>query len=176
MKHILILVMLALTAPAVFADSATQNADPIASIRQHYAQINRNSRLYRKVKKELSGFSGEGGELLAYFHGPSIMKMAATFYGETGKATEEYYYWDGKLIFVQNIDYRYDKPLSGKVVKTTENRFYFNDDKLIRWIDENGKQVASDKSEYQEKQKEYLETSKQFSDGARSKDPTIESN
>ena len=175
MKHILILVMLALTAPSVFANPATQTADPIESIRQHYTQINRNSRLYRKIKKELSGFSGEGGELVAYFHGPSIMKMAATFYGETGKATEEYYYWDGKLIFVLNTDFRYDKPLSGKVVKTTENRFYFNDDKLIRWMDENGKQVASDSNEYLEKQKEYPAISKLFSDGARSKNPTIES-
>jgi hypothetical protein len=103
------------------------------------------------------------------------MKMAATFLGESGKASEEYYYWDGKLIFVLRTDYLYAKPLSGKVLKTTENRFYFSDDNLIRWIDEHGKQVAADTNEYQEKQKEYLESSKQFSDGARSQKPTIES-
>jgi hypothetical protein len=104
------------------------------------------------------------------------MKIAATFYGEIGKASEEYYFWDNKLIFVLRTDSRYNKPLSGKVVRTTGDRFYFSNDKLIRWIDENGKQVASDTSEYQDKQKEYLDTSKQFTEGARSKNSTIESN
>jgi hypothetical protein len=168
-------ITLALFLFPVFPQTSAPATDPIAPIRQHYAQINRDARLYRKVKKELSGFSAEGGELVAYFHGPSIMKMVATYFGEGGKATEEYYYWDGKLIFVLRTDYRYNRPLTGKVVKTDVSRFYFNDDKLIRWIDENGKQRASGTTEYDEKQKEHLESSKQFSDGARSKNPTIES-
>ena len=175
MKTILAITLTLFLFP-VFAQTSAQTTDPIAPIRQHYAQINRNARLYRKVKKELSGFSAEGGELVAYFHGPSIMKMVATYFGEGGKATEEYYYWDGKLIFVLRTDYRYNRPLTGKIVKTEVSRFYFNDDKLIRWIDETGKQMAAGTTEYQEKQKEYLESSKQFSDGARSKNPTIESN
>ena len=154
----------------------SQAEESIASIRQHYAQINRSAAKYKKVKKELSGFSAEGGVLVAYFDGSAIMKIAATFYGESGKAAEEYYYWGGKLIFVLRTDSRYNKPLSGKVVKTTVDRFYFNDDKLIRWIDENGKQVASDTSEYADKQKEYLDSSKQFTEGARSRKATIESN
>jgi hypothetical protein len=155
---------------------AAQAEDPIASIRQHYTQINGKAARYRKVKKELSGFSAEGGTLLAYLDGPNIMKIAATFFGETGRTSEDYYYWDGKLIFVLRRESRYSKPLSGKVVATTENRFYFKDDKLIRWIDENGKQPSSDTSEYADKQKEYLDGSKQFTEGARAKKPTIESN
>ncbi|MEK6333627.1 MAG: hypothetical protein AABM67_01685 [Acidobacteriota bacterium] len=174
-------ILAVLFVPVIFvfafpAGSVAQSADPIASIRQHYAQINRNAALYKKVKKELSGFSAEGGELLAYFHGPSVMKIVATFFGESGKASEEYYFWDGQLIFVLRKDFQYNKPLSGKVIRTTENRFYFNSGKLIRWIDENAKEVGSDAPTYQEKQKEYLETSKQFSDGAGSKNPTIENN
>lgn len=153
-----------------------QVEDPIASIRQHYAEINRSAAKYKKVKKELSGFSTEGGQMAAYFDGPSIMKIAATFFGESGKAAEDYYYWDNQLIFVLRTDYRYSKPLSGKVVRTTVDRFYFSNDNLIRWIDENGKQVASETSEYQDKQKDYLDSSRQFTEGARSKKPTIESN
>lgn len=149
--------------------------DPINTIRQHYASINRNAARYKKVRKELSGFSTEGGVLVAYFDGPAIMKIVATFYGESGKASEEFYYWEGKLIFVLRTDYRYNKPLSGKVVRTTMNRYYFSNDKLIRWIDENGRQVASDTSAFQIGQKEYLDSSTQFTEGARSKKPTIES-
>lgn len=156
-------------------DTSAQGPDPIPAIRQQYASINRNVAKYRKVKKELTGFSTEGGELIAWFKGRSIMKLAATYLGESGRATEEYYYWNDKLIFVFRKDSRYDKPLSGKVVSTTENRFYFNDRGMIRWIDENGKQVGLDVPEYHDKQVEYLKNSKEFSDGARSKNHTIES-
>jgi len=150
-------------------------ADPIDTIRQHYANINKSVPLYRRVKKNLSGFSGEGGELVAYFHGPSVMKMVATFFGETGKAVEEYYFWNGKLIFVFSVDNRYDKPLSGKVARKTEGRFYFKDDKLIKWLGGDGKEVASDSSEYAGKQTDYLKTARQLAEGANSKSPTIES-
>jgi hypothetical protein len=155
--------------------NTTPQADLIETIRQHYANINKNVPLYRKVKKNLSGFSGEGGELIAYFHGPSVMKMVATFFGETGKAVEEYYFWNGKLIFVFSTDNRYDKPLSGKVVRKTEGRFYFKDDKLIKWLGGDGKEIGSYSPEYASKQTDYLKIAKQLSDGANSKIKTIES-
>jgi hypothetical protein len=155
--------------------AGAQTQDPVESIRQHFANINQNVALYRRVKKNLSGFSAEGGELVAYFHGPTVMKMVATFFGETGRGVEEYYFWNGQLIFVFQTDNRYDKPLSGKVVRKAENRFYFKDDKMIRWLDENGKEVASDSAEYAPKQADYLKTSKQFVEGAKSKAATIES-
>lgn len=155
--------------------AGAQTQDPIESIRQHYANINQNVTRYRRVKKNLSGYSAEGGELIAYFHGPSVMKMVATFFGETGRTVEEYYFWNGQLIFVLNTENRYDKPLSGKIVRKIETRFYFKDDKLIRWLDENGKEVASSSDEYAPKQADYLKMSKQFVDGAKSRAKTIES-
>jgi len=176
MKRIPTIFLLALFVFTLQGAATAQSSDPIEIIRQHYADINRRVPNYRKVKKELSGYSAEGGELFAYFHGPTVMKIAATFFGETGKSTEEYYYWDGKLIFVFRKESHYDKPLSGKVVKTIENRFYFSADKLIKWIDENGREVAADSKEYQEKQNDYLKSSKQFAEGARSANPTIEDN
>jgi len=93
-------ILLPVVAGLFIGAAAVQAQDPIESIREHYATINRKLASYRKVKKDLTGFSAEGGELIAYFHGPTIMKIGATFFGETGKSTEEYYYWDGKLIFV----------------------------------------------------------------------------
>lgn len=140
--------------------SRAQTKDPIQSIRQHYAAINKRVGRYKKVKKELSGFSTEGGELIAYFEGPAVMKIAAAYYGESGRAGEEYYYQDGKLIFVYRKDSTYDKPLSGKVVKTEENRFYFENSRLIKWINENGKEVSPGGSEYKNKQVQRILQSK----------------
>ena len=173
MKRILMLAVIAVPAVLSFVETSAQS-DPIATIRQQYASINRSSAKYRKVKKELSGFSLEGGHLVAYFQGPSIMRIVATYFGESGKATEEYYYSNEKLIFVFRKDSRYDSPLSGKVVATTEERFYYQNDKLIRWIDQDGKQADPTTSEFNQKETEYLASSKQFTDGARAKNRAIE--
>lgn len=151
-----------------------QNPDPIVTIRQQYAAINRGAAKYKKVQKELVGFSAEGGVLVAYLSGPSIVKISATFYGEMGRATDEFYYANDKLIFVYRRHSHYSGHLTGKVVRTTENRYYFKDDKLIRWIGEDGKQVSTTAPEFGQGEARVLASSKQFIDGARSKEPTIE--
>jgi len=174
MKRTIGLLLVTLAAVSALG-KPTVPQDPIESIRQHYANVNQNVARYRRVKKNLSGFSAEGGELVAYFHGPTAMKLVATFFGETGRTVEEYYFWNGQLIFVLQTENRYEKPLSGKVVRKMENRFYFKDDKLIRWLDENGKEVAPDSSEYTPKQADNLKFARLFVEGAKSKVATIES-
>jgi hypothetical protein len=155
--------------------SSSSQGDPIQTIREQYATINKSAARYKSVKKDLSGFSAEGGTLVAYFDGPKLMKIVASHYGESGKAVEEYYYWDDQLIFVYRKDSNYDKPGSQKVVRTAENRFYFSNDRLVRWLDKNAKQIEPGDSEYLEKEKDYLRLSKEFTDGARSKKSIIES-
>lgn len=181
MKRILTIVIAALSlssgrAGGVVPASAggSQEEDSISSIRRRYATINKSLAKYKVVKKELSGFSTEGGELVAYFDGPAIVKIEATYLGETGRAFEEFYYRNEKLIFVFRKQDTYNEPMSGKVVKTRESRFYFSNDELIRWINENAKQVAPGSSEYPETQTHYLSSSKRFTEGARSKASTIE--
>lgn len=152
-------------------DSQTETSIPF--IQERYAAINSSIRKYRKVKKELSGFSLEGGELIAYFNGPRIVKITAAYFGETGRAMEEYYYWNEKLIFVFRRDYTYDEPMSGKVVGTEASRLYFSNDRLTRWIDQNGKARSFGGGDFQAKQQELLETSNRFLKAARSPEPII---
>lgn len=163
---LLILVVLGLL-PYVSAHAGT-GGDAIETIRSQYAAINKKVGRYKKVKKDLPGYSAEGGKMEAYFDGNSIKKIVAHFYGEMGRTDEEYYYWNDKLIFVFRRESNYARPLSGKVVSTKENRFYFNNGQMIRWIDENGKQVSSGDSSYSENQKDYLESSRTFAGLARS--------
>jgi hypothetical protein len=154
--------------------TGSQTAASIQLIRQQYAAINKGVRRYKKVTKELSGFSLEGGELFAYFDGPAIVKIVANYFGESGRASEEYYYRNGKLIFVFRRDHSYDRPLSGKVVSTRESRFYFQNDGLVRWINETGKPVPPGMAEFPLKEDEYRETSRKLLDGARSNNAIIE--
>jgi hypothetical protein len=150
-----------------------QQTDPIPSIRKQYTAINKRAARYRKVKKELSGFSLEGGELLAYLDRGAIVKIAARHFGEGGNTVEEYYYQNGQLIFVFEKISHYDQPMSGKVIRTAENRYYFHDDNLIRWIDENGKAVSPGE-DYRLKEKGLREHSNIFLAGARSSKRIVE--
>lgn len=158
--------------PALASGNA-QEKDAISAIRQRYAAINKSLAKFRIVRKELSGFSTEGGEMSAYFDGGAVVKIAVMNNGETNSFFEEFYYSKDKLIFVYRKQEIYDEPMS-KVVKTKENRFYFNDGELIRWINENGKQVAASSSEYPERRLHYLGLSKLLIEGARSRQPIIE--
>jgi len=170
--------LFALSGPSSVAGQASaknsQEKETISSIRVRYAAVNKNLAKYRVVKKELSGFSAEGGELVAYFDGASVVKMAATHLGETGRALEEFYYRDGGLVFVFYRRETYDAPLSGKVSKTEEERFYFADGRLIRWLDSRGHMVAPGRGEYREAQARYRDSSRRFVEGALSPNSAIE--
>ncbi|MFZ0751640.1 MAG: hypothetical protein WAM70_19930, partial [Pyrinomonadaceae bacterium] len=89
---VIVIVLFGVLASSEAKAQGAQGPDPIQAIRQQYAAINRGAPRYKKVKKELLGFSAEGGELVAYLSGPSIVKITATFFGEMGKATDEFYY------------------------------------------------------------------------------------
>lgn len=122
------------------ADSSIE--EKIKAIRQRYAEVEGELKHCKQVKRDLPGESAEGGELTGYFKGSSLCKMTARFYGETGNALEEYYFGEGQLVFVLRTESRYTKPLSGVVKNRTEERLYFVDNKLIRWLDAEKKPVA----------------------------------
>jgi hypothetical protein len=82
MKRALIITVVSLTVLSGWADvvgaasaDGSQATDTISAIRRRYAAINQNLKKYRVVKKELSGFSTEGGELTAYFEGAPSRKL-----------------------------------------------------------------------------------------------------
>jgi len=162
------------SASVVSALAEDQETEAVAAIRQRYATINKNISRYKTVRKELAGFSTEGGELTVYFEGLAIKKIAVKHQGETGRSFEEYYYLDDGFMFVYRRQDTYSEPMSGKVVKTQETRFYFEDGELVRWLDEKGKRVPRDHSEFAEQQEKYLNNSKVFLAAARSEKATIQ--
>ncbi|HKR58634.1 MAG TPA: hypothetical protein VJS64_02785 [Pyrinomonadaceae bacterium] len=173
MKKALTIMIGVLFLTSIGSAQPQRTAATLGVIRQQYRTINSRSPKYRQVKKDLEGYSTEGGELVAYFEGAAIVKLAAQFYGECGRAAEEYYYQDGHLIFVFRKDSYYSKCLTGKVVKVEEQRFYFNNGALITWINEKGKRVIAGE-EFAKKEEEYLSSSRELTVGARSPKDTIE--
>ncbi|HYJ06282.1 MAG TPA: hypothetical protein VEX43_14200 [Chthoniobacterales bacterium] len=136
--------------------------EKIKAIRQRYAEVERELKQGRQVKRDLPGESAEGGELTGYFKETSLRKLAAQFYGESGKALEEYYFWEGQLFFVLRTESRYTRPLSGVVKSKTEERFYFDAGKLIQWLGLEKKPIALG-PEAQERGRELLAQARKFS-------------
>ena len=147
-------------APGLLADSTVD--EQVKTIRSRYDAVDKDLSRCKQVKRDLPDESTEGGELTAYFSDQALRKLAAKFYGETGQALEEYYFWDGRLFFVLRGESRYDKPLSGKVKSKSEERFYFADDALIRWLDPRKKEVSAG-PEFQQRGQDWLAQAKKYS-------------
>jgi len=147
-------------APGLLADSTVD--EQVKTIRSRYEAVEKGLSRCKQVKRDLPDESTEGGELTAYFSDQSLRKLAAKFYGETGQALEEYYFWDGRLFFVLRVESRYDKPLSGKVKTKSEERFYFTDGALIRWLDSRKKEVSAG-PKLQERERDWLAQARKYS-------------
>jgi hypothetical protein len=106
----------------------------VTRIRTHFALIERERPSYRCRTLPLAGFSTEGGGLEACYAGNRLRKLTAIYLGESGRGQEEYYFWNDSLEFLLRKTSHYSEPLSGKVVSTDEDRFYWNSDRLVRWV------------------------------------------
>lgn len=139
------------------------DTDLIVQIRNEYNLINKSLDSYTKVEnndinvyKDLNpdNYSFESNEiyrlaivnLIRYYDNDEIKKAIVKFNGDRQDLISEYYYKNGVLIFVFKTQIDYEKPkwsddFNEADKKVLENRFYFNGEKLIKWIDFNKETV-----------------------------------
>lgn len=134
-KLLIVTAILILSSQIVFAQTEKQ----ITAIRTKVAAINKGAKNYTKKTKSVEDISLEGTEATFYSSRLSLKKVTANMYGETYKATGEFYYENGKLIFAFVKHNQYDTQIgmekAPKVVKIEERRYYFDDDEnLIRLL------------------------------------------
>ncbi|MES2775013.1 MAG: hypothetical protein V4722_12555 [Bacteroidota bacterium] len=125
----------------------------ITFIRSGYQKINTAGKQLRVKETDIEGESTEGGTMKKYYLKDSLRKVVATYYGETGQLTIEYYFISPGRYFIFEKESSYKNPLfSGKVViaSVNEQRYYFYNGKLIRWLD--NKRTIKNKAQMEEKQ------------------------
>jgi hypothetical protein len=161
MKRLFMMVCVLAVGSSVRAtDSSVE--EKVKSIRAKYAAIEKQLKDCRQVKRDLPDESAEGGELIAYLKDSSLRKLSARLFGETGKVLEEFFFADGQVIFVFRGETRYTEPNSGVVKSKTEQRFYFADGKLIRWLNPDNKDVTGDPAKA-ERERELVAAAKKYS-------------
>jgi hypothetical protein len=84
--------------------------------------IDSKIRRYKVVKKDMNGISSEGGQLTAYLKGKEIKKLVSVVFGEMGKSATSYYLRDGKLVYVKDVEYEYDRPIYEKGMKVKNQK------------------------------------------------------
>jgi hypothetical protein len=144
-----------------------QEDDILQNIRHKYAEINSNISQYKCITKSKEYDQGEGGDIVSYLYRDSVKLIIDTDYGEMGKQRTEYYYDKNEIIFIYSVHYKYQVPMydsSFQMSKSVleENRFYFNNHKMIKWIDENKKDIPVNSTEFKESAAAQLDDSREI--------------
>jgi hypothetical protein len=109
-------------------------ADDTAHHRAVYAEINGKE---GSMKKKTVTFQDPEDdltwELNGWFDGQTLRKIVARVPGEDGDGSEEIYVEDGKPLFVFR-SYRSLNPDTGKPGASVEDRMYFKNGKLFKWL------------------------------------------
>lgn len=152
----------------------------ISQIRKEYQAIRDTLPTLRKQAIELSGYSADGGAATAYRDGKNNIRLIRVeLYGESGKEFEEYYYRNGMLIFAFYESHQYNVPyyvteetakdaggvaFDPKKTLVTEGRYYFDKGKMIRWLNEEKKEVGISTKEFKDAGTDVLKFSNELLD------------
>jgi len=103
--------------------------------------------------------------------------LKAGLFFESGKQYENFYYKNGMLIFAFYQFHRYNQhpgitpeiakkeemePFDPKKTAITEDRYYFEKGKMIRWLDQNKNEVKPDSKEFKEAEKDVIDRSNEM--------------
>lgn len=120
----------------------------ISNIREHYGAINYNVKYYDKVSKVVSSADDHTMSLKGYFKDGELRKMTTRYEDDFERLIEEYYFWDNELFFVYtqlDVDYPHDELSNYQSETPGQNRYYFHNDNLIRWLDPEKEEVVASK-------------------------------
>ena len=136
---------------------AQSNDSIISDIRTKYQHIRDNLKSYDTTMIDIWDESTEGGQGTAFYDGNSLRLIETIWFGETGKRKTEYYFDNGQLFFAFDTDCEYNRPIYWDEKKAKEfndsitfdpnktivkeDRYYFHNEKLIRWLDNDKKEI-----------------------------------
>jgi len=128
----------------------------IENIRTNYKEINDNISNYEKIEQDIIDESTEWWQRILYkqtnWDDYLYRKIKETYYWEMWKTTYEFYFdneWSLSFIFEQRTNYNapmYVEEFDETQNTITENRYYFYEDNMIKWIDDK-KNIVNTKDE-----------------------------
>lgn len=145
----------------------------IPFIRSEYQAIRETLPRLATTQAEISDLSTEGGEATAFRDTDGRIRLIElTLYFDTGMTREDFYFSDGSLIFVLRARHVYNAPFylvqkeadamgleafDSKKTKIIEDRFYFEQGNMIRWLDDDRKVMTAESLSFKDNKKELQE-------------------
>jgi hypothetical protein len=160
MKKVLAILLMGIVC---FSACKKKPENVIADILKHYDEINKKQKDY-KLKHVDDITSSAGGTITGYYRDEEVKKIVSEHFTDTCRTFTDYYFDDGMLILVIRQNFAYNKPISyteerakekgdsiwydDKKTKLTISRFYFSGNKLVKWVDGDGKEVSNKSIEF----------------------------
>lgn len=142
--------------------SANAQEPSVQGIRRHYNRVNRGLDFYSRVDRDLVGHSSEGGDLSAYFSGRSPRKIETRFFGCRHQLHSEYYFRNGRLLFVYNVWLGDTGVHERRILIRRDERFYFNGGRLIRWLGSDKKPLSTSSPQARRQERELLQDARRW--------------
>ena len=140
-----------------------ESINSISDIKKQFMMINNNLSSYTKNRIKIDGISSEGAVADIYKNSAGLIELIKLkVFGEMGKSEDDYYFYDNKLIFVYQVDYTYNAPMYAegmfdeKKTKISRNRFYFINQKMVKWLNNKLEKVSPTSKKFKEKEKGIL--------------------
>jgi hypothetical protein len=160
----------------LFSSFALAEDTSVVSIRKEYQLIQQALPTLITESVELEDYALEGADAKAYRDKQGAIRLIeADLFHESGKEFKEFYYKKGSLIFALYVTHRYnqhtgitpeiakqegiEEAFDPKKTLITEDRYYFSDSKMIRWINKDHKEVNPNSKEFIDNEQEVMESS-----------------
>jgi len=163
---------------SVIAEKELTIESMILRIREIYADTNSNIGKYTKIEEDIVGESAEWGVAVYYKDWDIYKKIVTTYFWEMGKSIYELYFdLDGWLVFVFEQNYDYNRPIYQDAEMAlefwdeafdfdksiiSENRYYYFENTLIKWIDNDKKEIDVRSDKFLEKQWYFVKYSQEL--------------
>lgn len=143
----------------------TTEEDQVKQIREWFANTNNNKVKYDTKSFDMPDQATEGATLTAFYDGNQIVLLEAEYYGESGNFKSYHYFWNGMLFFVFTVREVYSSHImdpNNKVASKEENRYYFWEGKMIRWLDPQKNKVSKTSKIFQTEEKSIIDETDQL--------------
>ena len=133
----------------------------IKDIRAHYYRTNKIIDELDLDQREIPGSSDQPQGLLKVYSDMGFpKKIVVDLKGDKTRVVEEYYYFDHVLLFCFRLTIPNDP--QGSSGPPREDRFYFHQDRMIRWLDHAKKEVPSTDAAFPAEQQKILSSSARY--------------
>ena len=146
--------------------------DDVRQIKSRFDQVERDQQTGRldSLRKEVDGLGGDSAYATVYFSAGDIPKVRARVYEGDVRTSYQAYFEGATLVFVYRT---VNQLLPTGPSELEQQRFYFTDGRLVRWLDATHREVPSGSGRYEDAEERVRALADRLLQGARASDDVI---